>query len=118
MLQLLTKQAAHLSATAVLPSLPAGQADQTSSSSSSSNDAAAAVQPSPPAALQAFLTEQGLSQSQAEKFLKTLTSDSQYAACLNTQLLGQKLASLGRVLPDTELAQLVLAEPELLLASR
>jgi hypothetical protein len=33
-------------------------------------------------------------------------------------MLSQKLASLGRVLPDTQLAQLVLDEPELLLASR
>jgi hypothetical protein len=99
-----------------MPLLPAGQADQ--SNSTSSRDTAAALQPSPPEALQAFLVEQGLSQLQAEKLLQTLTSDSQYAGCLNTQMLSQKLASLGRVLPDTQLAQLVLDEPELLLASR
>jgi hypothetical protein len=55
---------------------------------------------------------------QAGQLLKTLTADSQYAGCLNTQMLSQRLARLGRVLPDTQLAQLVLAEPELLLASR
>jgi hypothetical protein len=76
------------------------------------------VQPSSPEALEAFLIEQGLSQAQAGQLLKALTSDSQYAACLNTQRLSQKLASLQRVLPDAQPAQLVLTEPELLLASR
>ncbi|WIA11544.1 hypothetical protein OEZ85_011653 [Tetradesmus obliquus] len=95
------------------------QADSSSSSSSSSIDTASvsALPPSSPEALQAFLIEQGLSQQQAGQLLKALTLDSKYAACLNTQRLSQKLASLGRVLPDAAAAQLVLSEPELLLAS-
>ncbi|WIA31633.1 hypothetical protein OEZ86_002515 [Tetradesmus obliquus] len=108
------------------------QADNSSSSSSSGSDTAAAsaaaqpsstdalqafCKPSSTDALQAFLIEQGLSQPQAGQLLKALTSDSKYAACLNTQRLNQKLASLGRVLPDAAAAQLVLSEPELLLTS-
>jgi hypothetical protein len=98
----------------------AGQADQSSSSSSSSDTStvAAAVQQSSPEALQAFLVEQGLSQPQASQLLKALTSDAKFAACLNTQRLAQKLASLERALPDVQPVQLLLTEPELLLASR
>lgn len=61
--------------------------------------------------------EQGLSHQQAGQLIKSLSSEPKYSALLNTRVLGQKLSSLGRVLPDTQLMHLVLSEPGLLLTS-
>lgn len=76
------------------------------------------VQPSSSAALEAFWCEQGLNQAGAQQLMKEVQADPQLAAsCCNTQMLSEKLASLGRVLPGVDVLQLVVRVPQLLLVS-
>lgn len=104
------------------PAAAAAAAGNASSSSQQPDPAAAgqgaagAPQASSEAALQAFWCEQGLSQRQAVQLMKEVAADPQLAAsCCSTQVLSQKLSSLGRVLPGVDVVGLVARTPQLLL---
>lgn len=77
---------------------------------------AAAPPPSSDAALLALLLEQGLSERQAAGLLASLRAEPELAPCLAGGVLAHKLQQLGRVLPETDVASLVLQEPRLLAA--